>query len=696
MSQTQMYPFQKVFPLFILLLCSSWLYAQDNFYVASIQSSIDNYLGDVEENIAGEIYSNSSDLEMVFDGGNQLVGMRFKGIELPQGAQIQHAYIQFSVDEVNTAACNLEFRIEIEDQATAFEERDNNLSGRNFSTNAVRWSVNPWTREFDRGELQRSPDLTSLLQEVINRDGWQNGNAVVFQVSGSGQRTAISYDRDPSLAPQLIIGANIPIADELMSELYVNELMASTNRVLDEQGEPADWVEIYNGSDRSQNIGGLYLTDDLSDLRKWRLLAPIEIEAGGHSLIWLDGEVEQGSRHASFKLDKDGEDLALVQVLDGQEIILDQITFPELDLNVSYGRQMDGADTWIKFSEYSPGESNDGNGRFLDANISFSQEGGIFPSTQSISMQSSDPDAQIYYTLDGQEPDTDDLLYSSPVSISQTSLLRARAFKTGFAGGEVKSETYFINERHQLPILNIQTEPEHLYDDESGIYVAGTNGITGFCVNEPRNWNQDWERPIHLSLFETDGTEAFSVNAGMKIGGGCSRGNKMKSLNFYFRGSLYGDAKVEYQVFPQLDIDEFNRLKIRNSGNDFVQMGFRDGAIQSMLYNTIDIDIMAYRPVVAYINGEFWGIYGLRELFNEDYIASHHEVDEDELDVLSNPYGGGEINEGDRIAFEELQNFIRDNDLSIPANYEQVEEQIDINEFLNYYIVQIYIANYDW
>ncbi|MDW3646863.1 MAG: CotH kinase family protein [Bacteroidia bacterium] len=682
------------FLLFTLLF--SLTFAQENSFPVSIQSSISDPLDDVEENQAGEIYSTSSDLELVNDGGEQTVGLRFNNINLPQGVQIDRAYIQFSVDESSSSFCQVELRTEQIDNAAAFEEINQNVTNRDFSGAAVVWQISPWNSEFEQGAAQRSPDLKDIIQEIVDRSGWQGGNSIVVGITGSGTRTAISYNRDPDFAPVLHIEAQIPLPNTPINDLYINELMASSTRVLDDQGEPEDWVEIYNAGSESQNLAGLYLSDDPADLQKWRILAPIEIPSGGFGILWLDGETEQGNDHGPFKLDKEGEDLILVQVLDDQEIVLDQIAFPELEQNVSYGRETDGGASWIKFSEYSPKESNNGKGQYLAAKVSFSLDGGFYANSVDVSMTSSDPDTDIYYTLDGSEPGTGDILYTGTINIAETRLLRARAFKTGFAGGETKAETYFINENHSLAVLDIQTEPENLFDNEIGIYVRGTNGIDGFCNFEPRNWNRSWERPIRLSMYESNGTQAFSVNAGIKIGGGCSRGSKMKPLNFYFRKNLYGDGKVEYPVFPQLDVEEYNRLKVRNSGNDFEQMGFRDGAIQSMLYKTIDLDIMAYRPVIAYINGTYWGLYGLRELYNEDYIASHHDVDPDNLDIISNPYAGGEIHEGDRVAFEQIQNYIDNNDLSIPANYEFVKSQVDINEFLNYHIVQIYLANYDW
>ncbi|MEM8891523.1 MAG: chitobiase/beta-hexosaminidase C-terminal domain-containing protein, partial [Bacteroidota bacterium] len=427
-----------------------------------IQSGVSDPLDDVEENQSGEIYSTSSDLELVNDGGAQTVGLRFNNINLPQGSQIERAYIQFAVDESSSAFARVELRTEQVDNAVAFEEINQNLTNRDFSGAAVVWQIDPWNSEFEQGPAQRSPELKAIIQEVLDRAGWQGGNSLVFGITGSGTRTAIAYNRDPEFAPVLHIEAQVPISNTPINDMYINELMASSTRVFDDQGEPEDWVEIYNGGTESQNLVGLYLSDDPDDLQKWRILAPIEIPPAGFGLLWLDGDTDQGNDHGPFKLSKDGEELIFSQVLDGQVRVLDQIAFPELEQNVSYGRETDGGANWIKFSEYSPKASNNGKGRYLAAKVSFSLDGGFYSNSVDVSMSSSDPDAQIYYTLDGSEPQTNDLAYTSSINIAQTRLLRARAFKPGFAGGETKSESFFINANHSLAVLDIQTEPENL------------------------------------------------------------------------------------------------------------------------------------------------------------------------------------------------------------------------------------------
>ena len=303
---------------------------------------------------------------------------------------------------------------------------------------------------------------------------------------------------------------------------------------------------------------------------------------------------------------------------------------------------------------------------------------------------------EIRFTTNGNIPTATSALYNNPLSLTQTTLVKAAAFKPGYASSPQSEDIYFVNVSHELPVVHITIDPDYLWDSQQGMYVQGVNGIPGNCSDDPLNWNQEWERPISIRYFETDGDLAFNLRAGMKIAGGCSRNYSMKPFNIFFRGDTYGDDKVEYPLFSTLDLDEFKRFKLRSSGNDFPLTMIRDATIQSLLFNKSDIDLMAYEPVVVYLNGNYWGFYGMRELFNKHYVAAHHNVDKDSLDFIKNPYYWAEIKDGDMVAWDQLEDFIRNNNLSNVSNMNYVADRMDVNEFMNYNIAQIYIANYDW
>lgn len=691
-----------LFLLFFLSICSAKATTGDDCYIAHLSIPIINDLDDVEERPDGSMYRNSSDLELAYDadnGGNQKVALRFQNINIPQGAEVLNAYIQFTTDEVSSGACQLQIRAEAIDNAPAFSAANYQVSSRNTTTTFVPWQPADWTSNGESGTAQQTPNLSIVIQEVVDRTGWAAANDLVIFLTGMGQRVAVARDGNAESAAVLHVEVVLPAPILAVEQLLINELMASNLVLADEFGERDDWLELYNAGEESVNIGGLYLTDDLDNLSKWQISAPKEIEPNGFAVIWTDDDVEQGGLHANFKLSSAGETVALVQVLNGDTLILDQITFGELPENISFGRATDGADTWVLFASHTAGSSNNDGALFLEETIQFSHETGFYSGAVNLSLSTSsgDPDVAIRYTLDGSTPDEESALYENSILMTSSTYIRAKAFKAGFGNSQTAQATFFINTSTDLPVFHIQTEPEHLWDDENGIYVPGTNGVTGYCSTEPRNWNQDWERPGRISLYEADGTAAFDVRAGIKIGGGCSRGSKMKSFNFFLRNNTYGDKMIDYQIFPNLDIDEFKRIKVRNGGNDWEQMLFRDGLNHTLLHNTIDLDIMAYRPVSVYLNGGFWGLYGLREFYNEDYLAAHYEVDADNLDIITNPQVPWyEVKEGDYTAFGELVDFMNDNSLASLDKYNWVADRIDINEFLNYHIVQIFLANYDW
>lgn len=158
---------------------------------------------------AGSMYLNSSDLELVRDGssrGNQWVGMLFRNLSIPQGATITSAYIQFTTDETNNGTTNLTIRGEDTNNAGAFNSDNYNISSRDFTSTSVNWSnVSSWNSVGEAGSRQRTPDLSRIIQEIINRGGWASGNNIAIIINGSGERTAEAYDGSSSRAPLLVV-----------------------------------------------------------------------------------------------------------------------------------------------------------------------------------------------------------------------------------------------------------------------------------------------------------------------------------------------------------------------------------------------------------------------------------------------------------------------------------------------------------
>ncbi len=160
---------------------------------------------DAEESATGSVSLTSSDLELVADGSNQTVGMRFNGVAIEKGATINNAWIQFQTDQTSNGATAVSIRGQAADNAGAFITATANLSSRTQTTAAVSWSPAAWNLVGAAGDDQRTPNISSVIQEIVNRSGWSSGNSLAILITGTGQRTAESYNGVANGAPLLHI-----------------------------------------------------------------------------------------------------------------------------------------------------------------------------------------------------------------------------------------------------------------------------------------------------------------------------------------------------------------------------------------------------------------------------------------------------------------------------------------------------------
>ncbi|MFC2084189.1 CotH kinase family protein [Bacteroidota bacterium] len=481
-------------------------------------------------------------------------------------------------------------------------------------------------------------------------------------------------------------------AQDTTLSLYINEFMASNYETIYDQdfNEYGDWIEIYNGSLSSVNLSGYFLTDKLKDPTKWEITDEIIIEPDSFVIFWANGK-DQNS-HCNFKLAIEGGEIGLYLP---DQTPVDTLSYSEQITDISFGRNPDGSDKWTFFNTSTPGTFNNPEGfENIVPNPEFSIQGGFYNNPQTLEITSLLDSVHIYYTLDGSEPAEDNFRYTEPLFLDKTSVVRAVGFREHYIPSSTVTNTYFINENITLPVISINTNPENFWDDKIGIYVAGTNGIPGNCSSQPRNWNQDWERPISLEFFETNKTLAFKLDAGVKINGACSRLYPQKSLAIFVR-KKYGTGKINYQFFEDKEIYEFNNFILRSSAQDWWRTMFRDGMIQTVIKQSMNIDYQEYRPSVVFLNGEYFGIHNLREKLNEHYLKTNHNVDPENIDLIEI---SKEIivNNGDREGYDSLINFVSNNNMSLEANYSYVITLIDVDEYIDYQIAEIYSANADW
>jgi hypothetical protein len=398
-------------------------------------------------------------------------------------------------------------------------------------------------------------------------------------------------------------------------------------------------------------------------------------------------ELPRATLHTNFKISASGETLFLH---DANGVFVDSLRVYGVPSNVSVGIPGNGGEPSL-FQITTPGARNPDAGfaGVVTESVTFSQAGG--PSNAlSLGLTGASAPNQLRYTLDATEPTVASPLYSAPLTIDATTVVRAAIFRPAYLPSPTQSETYLIGINHTLPIVSLVTEPDNFFHPVTGMYVLEEGYEGDFPFFGSNIW-EEIENPINFSFYEPDGSNRFQLNGGVKIFGGWSRANNQRSLSIFSR-NRYGADAMEYPFFPQRPFAEFQALVLRNSGNDNGGSMLRDVVLTSLMENS-HVDIQAYRSVASYLNGEYWGLYNLREKINEHYLASLHGHDPDEVNLVER---NGDIIHGSNETYQAMINFVAANSLVNQANYQQVADQIDLDNFIQYYAAQIYYDNTDW
>lgn len=461
--------------------------------------------------------------------------------------------------------------------------------------------------------------------------------------------------------------------------IVINEVMSSNSAtIFDEDDDASDWIELYNSSSTQVNLDGYYLSDDSSEVTKWRFESAV-INPGEYLLVFAsDKDTLIDYWHTNFKVSADGE---VVILSDTSGKVVDQIFVPESKTDISYGRESDGSLVWM-FQEPSPGSENTGEEipGYADT-VSASIPAGFYSS--SVTVELSAGNSVIYYTLDGSDPDLNSTKYTTPITINKTAVLKATGIKADHQPSSIVHYSYFINEESDLAVVSLISDPYNLFDEDYGIYATGS-GTTP-------NYEMDWERPAHVQFFDEEQNLGFAENCGINIYGGYTRRFPQKSFAVKFKDP-YNSSSLEYPLFPGFYVTTFKSFILRNSGNDFQYTHIRDAMMQTLIKD-LDMDYLEYRPAATYINGEYWGIYNIREKINEHYVANRHGVDPDNIDMLE---GNMEVIHGDSLHYQALVDYISSNDMSTSEAYDYVNSMIDLDNCLLYFAAHVYYNSQDW
>ncbi|HOY04961.1 MAG TPA: CotH kinase family protein [Saprospiraceae bacterium] len=471
----------------------------------------------------------------------------------------------------------------------------------------------------------------------------------------------------------------------------LNEFLASNQSVYaDPSANFDDWVEIYNPGDEAIDLSGYFISDKAGLPFKWRIPAGFSeettIQPGGFLLLWLDDQPEEGPLHLPFKLDAAGENLLLS---DPDSILLDEVHFGQQTTDVSLARQPDGSGAWLICTSPTPGFSNSlSTGTPLTEIPVASVSGGRFDEAFQVVFSCSTPGAEIRLRFDGAMPDQNDSLYTQPLDIQQTTIVRARAFAPGYLPGRTASYSYLFVAPHTFPIVSLVFEPGDFFDPETGIYAQAIA-------------LSNVEVPAHATWIEPDGHTGFTADVAVEPFGSGSLTLPQKSLLLKAKPA-FGSQEIEYPVFPDLPQEKYKSLVLRNSGQDWGVTMFRDAFVGSLatdisdvqpVLDTVSLAFQGFQPSVVYLNGEYWGIHNVREQHNKNFISRHFDVDGDDVDFIE--FYSNAL-EGDSLQWQAFWQWLSDNHFQNDEKFKELADKNDMVNFTDYCIFQIVSDNVDW
>ncbi|MDP6547120.1 MAG: lamin tail domain-containing protein, partial [Phycisphaerae bacterium] len=508
----------------------------------------------------------------------------------------------------------------------------------------------------------------------------------------------------------------------LSGEVLITEFMADNDSTLaDENNDYSDWLEIHNYGDAAVDLEGWQLEDDDAI---WTFPS-MWLNPGQYRVIFASDKDRRdpvGELHTNFKLKSGGEPLALLD--DAGTIVHEYDPYPQQLEDISYGvRYEEEGGVLVITEQYfttpRPGAANVPGVLGMVGDTRFSADRGFYTDPVDVEITTDTSGAQIRYTLNGSKPTaTTGTVYTVPIHVTGTTVLRAAAYKPGYLPTNVDTHTYiFLDDVLQQSaspagfptywngtsanyamdpnVVNHPTYSGTIRDDMQAVptvsivtSVEDMFGSTGIYAN-PRGEGPAWERPASVEWINTDGSTLFQVDGGVQIVGGASRGENTKKHSFrlVFK-SIYGPTTLDYPVFDDTDVDSFNTITLRAGFNDRIR-------------NTLLQDRWAAERQLAtgglgshgnfvhlYVDGLYWGLYNPVERPDDAFAASYLGGEKEDYDA----YNIEGLNAGTSAAWGQLHSLAN----NAANNYAAIEEMLDIPDFCDYLIVNQFGSNWDW
>ncbi|MDP4826888.1 MAG: CotH kinase family protein [Flavobacteriales bacterium] len=478
------------------------------------------------------------------------------------------------------------------------------------------------------------------------------------------------------------------VSFELNAQVVLNEFSAANYNDWDASGfgDYEDWVELYNPTGGAINIGGYFLSDQVADPGKFEIPAGTTVPANGYLTIICTGLFEAtpnmwGFLNTNFKVNQTQGESFLFS--DPGMNVLSSFTFgtdiPINSTNHSYGRDTDGSNNWVIFTNPTPGASNGGpTGVEYASKPTIDVQAGYYGAPITVTC-TSDPGTTLYYTLNGNEPSNASTLYAGPINISTTTVLRVVAYSSdpNVLPSRAETNTYFFGaDNHTVPVVSI-------------------------CGNTLSDGAWGGDELTTLEFFHSDGSFWVESHGDSNEHGNDSNAYGQRGFDYITRDEMGHDYALDAQLFHVKDRNKFQRLIFKAAAND--NYPFRPGAhIRDSYVHTLShkadlhLDERTSETAIVYINGQYWGVYDYREKVDDlDFTEKYYDQPRNFVDFIKT--WGGTWNEyGSNADWNTLVNFITTNDMTDPANYDYVTSVYNTNSLIDYFILNSAIVSTDW
>ena len=501
--------------------------------------------------------------------------------------------------------------------------------------------------------------------------------------------------------------------------LRINEVMAANlSTESDSSGDFDDWIEIYNSSSQAIDLAGMHLTDNFGNPSKWRFPANnpdlTTIHPNRFKLIWADDENGAGELHANFKLDAEGEVVALYDV-DGQTLI-DSLVFWQQMHDISVGHCPDGEGDVRSFGQASPGRENVRGFLGFVSELEFSHERGFYEDAFTLVITCDTLDAEIRYTLDGgppREPSgrrtaTLGTLYTGPILVDRTQCVRAIGVRSGWKPSADQTHTYILGADDRiasLPAISlVGSRTQTFYEPDGVMAIVGGTTSGAWRSTGPDSYNnplkRGLEKPVSAEWIYPDGRPGVQIDAGLRVHGsniqrsryrrgeGVWTGNNKFAFRLYFR-DLYGQSRLDFPLFPAGQ-QSFKSIVIRSGHNDRTNPFLKDEMMRRLLQDMGHVSSTG-NMANLFINGEYKGYYNPCEHISDSFCRDSYDSDMP-WDVMA--MNG--IRDGDARRWNTMLALGAHGSLVDEERYEEMASLLDITDFVDYLVLRLWSGDWDW